>query len=164
MQYDPVITIHKWPLHGCTRSFHSKTGPVRINMQPGCHLLFNTFSWLFILRSLTCEFWDEREHCRRHPIKSARVEEEANWKKVGFAQGSTEHNMGQTAQIVQYVKVTVNLASSSCNTTRLLELSGKYKCLITSASENNIWYEVFTHFICRACKPIHAFFFFSFFN
>lgn len=43
--------------------------------------------------------------------------------RVFSVQGSSEHNLGQTVQIVQYVKLTINLASSFCNTTGLLVLS-----------------------------------------
>lgn len=42
--------------------------------------------------------------------------------RVFSVQGSSGHGFGQTAQIVQYVKVMVSLAASSCNTTGLLVL------------------------------------------
>lgn len=83
----------------------------------------NTFLWVFIQRNLTHEFWDKREHCRKHPSKSARVEEEDNLSiTVCSVQRSSEHNLCQTARIDIMHKITINLASSSCNTTGLLVL------------------------------------------
>lgn len=89
------------------------------------HPLFNTFPWVFIQRKLTHEFWDKREYCRKHPSKSARVEKEGNLSiTVCSVQGSSEHNLCQTAQTDIVHKIPINLASSSssCNTTGLLVL------------------------------------------
>lgn len=55
-------------------------------------------------------------------LKQACQEEEANWKRVYSVQGSDEHNLGQTAQTVKYVKVRISLASSSCNTAVVISI------------------------------------------
>lgn len=127
------------------------------------HLLFNTFSWVFIQRNLTNEFWDQREHCRKHLSKFPRVEEEAYLSiTVSSVQGSSEHNLCQTAQTDMVHKITINLVSSSCNTTGLLVLPIRKISMSYHFLEKT--HEVFTHLISWPCKSIHIFFFFFLLN